>query len=148
MKKRLSKDAFSNLLFGEVNEEKVMGFLEGSLADQYAAAGTLGELTHPELQGAYRSLSRNLKGQASHAIYVGNPTVYQSNGHASSYSRALLFQPELRELVLEPFTGLVEAANPGFKYEQGPGDLRLAFRNTHVRDNDRARPHSTGTRRI
>ena len=148
MKKRLSRDAFSNLLFEEISEKKVTGFLEGNFADQYSAAETLGGLVHPELQEAYRTLSISLNTQSPHAIYTGNPASYRSNGHAPSYSQALLFQPELKELILHPFTGLVEAANPGFRYEQGPGELRIAFRNTRIRDRERARPHSTGFRRI
>lgn len=55
------------------------------------------------------------------------------------YSQTLLFQPEMRQLVLEPFVGLIESENPGFRYEQGPGDLRLAFRNVGFKGRERVK---------
>jgi len=139
MSTKRSLDLFSNLLFGEISQEKVESFLQGDLATEYSARQSLERLKHPELKSAYRELSNGFSGNPPTVVYQGNQGLYLSNGHASSYSEAILFQPDMKELVLGPFTGLVEAANPQFKYEQGPGELRLAFRNLHHKNFERTR---------
>ncbi len=139
MKKMLSTNEFSNLLFGRFDEGKIINFLSGDYSEKDIAREVLSDLTHPELKSAYTDLSSGISLQKSNAIYKGDEKLYGSNKSRFDYSQALLFQPEMRQLVLEPFVGLIEAENPGFRYEQGPGDLRLAFRNAGFKGRERVK---------
>jgi hypothetical protein len=139
MKKMLSTNEFSNLLFGRFDEGKIINFLSGDYSEKDIAREVLSDLTHPELKSAYTDLSSGISLQKSNAIYKGDEKLYGSNKSRFDYSQALLFQPEMRQLVLEPFVGLIEAENPGFRYEQGPGDLRLAFRNVGFKGRERVK---------
>jgi hypothetical protein len=139
MKKMLSTNEFSNLLFGRFDEGKIINFLSGDYSEKDIAREVLSDLTHPELKSAYTDLSSGISLQKSNAIYKGDEKLYGSNKSRFDYSQALLFQPEMRQLVLEPFVGLIEAENPRFRYEQGPGDLRLAFRNVGFKGRERVK---------
>jgi hypothetical protein len=140
MKKKLSIIEFSNLLFGRFDEMmKVTQFLSGDYSERDVAKDVLSNLTHPELKSAYADLTLGISLQKPNAIYKGDEKLYRSNKSMFDYSQTLLFQPEMRQLVLEPFVGLIESENPGFRYEQGPGDLRLAFRNVGFKGRERVK---------
>ncbi len=118
----------AELLFGNPRRTDLYAdFRRGRDAPHDTAQRVLEALAHPELVRANLSLKRQMDISSPNAVYAGDEASY-ARANGSDFS-LLLFRPELRADIYEPFVGLTASANSSYRFQTGSQDFRIVFNN-------------------
>ena len=72
------------------------------------------------------------------AVYRSNGRAYYEINGIPDLTRTLLFLPQLKEEILLPFAGIIEAANHSYRFRNDSPDFSLVYNNLEKHSRDKA----------